>query len=145
MKFKLLLIIFLNIFFFISCIEVKLNFERNGTISNYTVIDKNNTKNELFMAEKLFFSKCKCSFNNEIFYISPKYNLINFTINTTENSFNNSKIMKIEKPNLNVNSKDISINYNLTNINNQIYKFQIQTICKNPYFKPYHYCSSFPN
>ena len=66
-----LFIIFLYFLVFISCIEVKLKVERNGTINNYTVIDNNNTKNDLFQAEKLFFSKCKCNFDN--LYI-PNYN-----------------------------------------------------------------------
>ena len=125
-------LIFLYFLVFISCIEVKLNFERNGTIHNYTVIDNNNTKNDLFQAEKLFFSKCKCNFNNEIMHVSPKFNLINFTINTTDSSFNNSNEMQIEEPNLYINSKKIGVQYSLENIDKQIYNLQIQIFCKNP-------------
>ena len=113
-------LIFLYFLVFISCIEVKLNFERNGKIHNYTVIDNNNTKNDLFQAEKLFFSKCKCNFNNEIMHVSPKFNLINFTINTTDSSFNNLNEIQIEEPKLYINSKKIGVQYSLENIDKQI-------------------------
>ena len=129
-----LFLIFQNFLVFISCIEVKLNIERNGTINNYTVIDNNNTKNDLFQAEKLYFSKCKCNFNNEIMYISSKYNLINFTINATDPSFNKTNEMHIEDPNLYINSKEIGAQYSLENTDKHIYKLQIQISCKNPNF-----------
>ena len=127
-------LIYLNLFILLSCIEVKLNIEKNHTIENYTVINYDNIKNDLFMAEKLFFSKCECNYNNEVFYVSPKYNLINFTINTMNSSLNNTNEMEIEEPNLYINSKNINSEYILTNINKTSYKLQIQTICKNSNF-----------
>ena len=98
------LIIYLCYLVITSCLEVQLNIERNNTIDNYT-INYNNTKNNLFNAENLFFSKCECNYNNDVFYVSPNSNKINFTINTTQPYYNDTKI---ENPNLYVNpfSKD---------------------------------------
>lgn len=124
-------LIYLNLLILISCIEVKLNFEKNQTIQNYTIINNDNIKNDLFIAEKLFFSKCKCNYNDDIFYVSSKYNLLNFTINTTHPSSNNTNELEIEHPNLYINSKKINSEFTLTNINKTLYKLQIQTFCEN--------------
>ena len=105
MKFKYFLI--LNSFIIIYCLEVQLNvLQENDSFINYTIINNTNYKNELFNAEKIFFSKCQCNYNTEIFYISPNKNIINFTINTTEENYNTKEIFPIEEPNLYVNSKN---------------------------------------
>ena len=131
MNIKLFLIIFLNFLVIISCIEVKLNTKKNGTIHNYTIIDNSNLKDDLFISEKLFFSKCRCNFNNEIFYVPPSYNIINFTINTSEPYFNESNKIKIKDSNLYINSKKIIAYYSLNYTNENLYKLHIHTICKN--------------
>lgn len=129
-------IFYLNCFVLISCLDVKLNVhQKNGSIINYTIINNTNTKEELFKAEKIFYSKCQCNYNTEVFFISPEKNLINFTINTTDskNGLPNIKNeMTIKDPNLYVNSKKLDVEYTLNNINNQIYNLQINTICKMP-------------
>ena len=134
MKYQYLLI-YLNSLNIIYCFEVQLNvLQENDSIINYTIINNTYSKNELFNAEKIFFSKCKCNYNSEVFYISPDINIINFTINGTQNIFNNENKFLIEKPNLFVNSKKLDVQYNLNNINNEIYSLQIYTQCKNPKF-----------
>jgi len=129
-------IFYLNCFVLISCFDVKLNVhQKNGSIINYTIINNTNTKEELFKAEKIFYSKCQCNYNTEVFFVSPEKNLINFTINTTDskNGLPNIKNeMTIKDPNLYVNSKKLDVEYTLNNINNQIYNLQINTICKMP-------------
>ena len=129
-------IFYLNCFVLISCLDVKLNVhQKNGSIINYTIINNTNTKEELFKAEKIFYSKCQCNYNTEVFFVSPEKNLINFTINTTDskNGLPNIKNeMTIKDPNLYVNSKKLDVEYTLNNINNQIYNLQINTICKMP-------------
>ena len=134
MNLKFILISYLNSFIFIFCLEVQLNVhQENDTIINYTIINNTYSKNELFNAEKIFFSKCECNYNTEVFYISPGKNVINFTINTTEKLSNNENNMPIESPNLFVNSKKIYTEYTLYNIDDQIYNLQINAMCKNPY------------
>jgi len=129
-------IFYLNCFVLISCLDVKLNVhQKNGSIINYTIINNTNTKEELFKAEKIFYSKCQCNYNTEVFFVSPEKNLINFTINTTDSKNGLSNIkneMTIKDPNLYVNSKKLDVEYTLNNINNQIYNLQINTICKMP-------------
>ena len=129
-------IFYLNCFVLISCLDVKLNVhQKNGSIINYTIINNTNTTEELFKAEKIFYSKCQCNYNTEVFFVSPEKNLINFTINTTDskNGLPNIKNeMTIKDPNLYVNSKKLDVEYTLNNINNQIYNLQINTICKMP-------------
>ena len=129
-------ILYLNCFVFISCLDVKLNaHQKNGSIINYTIINNTNSKDELFKAEKIFYSKCQCNYNTEVFFVSPEKNLINFTINTTDSKNGLSNIkneMTIKDPNLYVNSKKLDVEYTLNNINNQIYNLQINTICKKP-------------
>ena len=126
MKLELYLI-YLNYLVIISSIEIQLNVQQNDTNYNYTVINGTNSKNEYFKTEKLFFSNCKCNYNNDVFIIRPKTNLLNFTINTTSN---NGKELKIEEPNLFINSKNIKAEYTINNISDEIYKLQINTICK---------------
>ena len=126
MKLELFLI-YLNYLVIISSIEIQLNVHQNDTIYNYSVINGNNSKNEYFKTEKLFFSYCKCNYNNDVFIIRPKTNLLNFTLNTTNND---GKELKIEEPNLFINSKNIEAEYTLNNVSDQIYKLQINTICK---------------
>ena len=129
-------IFYLNCFVLISCLDIKLNVhQKNGSIINYTIINNTNTKEELFKAEKIFYSKCQCNYNTEVFFVSPEKNLINFTINTTDSKNGLSNIkneMTIKDPNLYVNSKKLDVEYTLNNINNQIYNLQINTICKMP-------------
>ena len=129
-------IFYLNCFVLISCLDVKLNVhQKNGSIINYTIINNTNTKEELFKAEKIFYSKCQCNYNTEVFFVSPEKNLINFTINTTDSKNGLSNIkneMTIKDPNLYVNSKKLDVEYTLNNINDQIYNLQINTICKMP-------------
>ena len=129
-------IFYLNCFVLISCLDVKLNVhQKNGSIINYTIINNTNTNEELFKEEKIFYSKCQCNYNTEVFFVSPEKNLINFTINTTDskNGLPNIKNeMTIKDPNLYVNSKKLDVEYTLNNINNQIYNLQINTICKMP-------------
>ena len=130
MKFKYFLI--LNSFIIIYCLEVQLNvLQENDSFINYTIINNTNYKNELFNAEKIFFSKCQCNYNTEIFYISPNKNIINFTINTTEEKYNTKENFPIEEPNLYVNSKKLNVEYALNKINDNIYNLQINTMCKN--------------
>ena len=134
MNLKFILISYLNSFIFIFCLEVQLNVhQENDTIINYTIINNTYSKNELFNADKIFFSKCECNYNTEVFYISPGKNVINFTINTTEKLSNNENNMPIESPNLFVNSKKIYTEYTLYNIDDHIYNLQINAMCKNPY------------
>ena len=132
MNLKLIILSYLNTLFFISCLEVQLNVhQQNESIINYTIIN-NTIKSELFNAEKIFFSKCDCNYNTEVFYISPDKNLINFTINTTDPLNNKNNKIGIENTNLYVNSKILDTEYSLNNFNDQIYNLQINTICKNP-------------
>ena len=131
MKFKYFFI--LNSFIIIYCLEVQLNvLQENDSFINYTIINNTNYKNELFNAEKIFFSKCQCNYNTEIFYISPNKNNINFTINTTEANYNPKTNLPIEEPNLYVNSKNLDVQYTFNQINDNIYNLQINTMCKNP-------------
>ena len=129
-------IFYLNFFVLISCLDVKLNVhQKNGSIINYTIINNTNSKDELFKAEKIFYSKCQCNYNTDVFFVSPEKNLINFTINTTDSKNDLSSIknkMIIKDTNLYVNSKKIDVEYSLNNINDQIYNLQINTICKMP-------------
>ena len=129
-------IFYLNFFVLISCLDVNLNVhQKNGSIINYTIINNTNSKNELFKAEKIFYSKCQCNYNTEVFFVSPDKNLINFTINTTDSKNGLSNIkneMTIKDPHLYVNSKKLDAEYTLNNINEQIYNLQINTICKAP-------------
>ena len=132
MNLKLIILSYLNTLFIISCLEVQLNIhQQNDSIINYTIIN-DTIKSELFNAEKIFFSKCDCNYNTEVFYISPDKNLINFTINTTDPLNNNNNKIGIENTNLYVNSKILDTGYSLNNFNDQIYNLQISTICKNP-------------
>ena len=134
-------IIILNVIFIISCLEVKLHLEHNESIENHTIINEENITNSLFKAENLFFSKCNCDYNKNIFYVSPKTNYVNFTINITESDNNNSKDnnIDIKNTNLYINTKEIDVYYtkngnitiNKKNMKEKIYKFQIHTICKN--------------
>ena len=134
MNLKFFILSYLNSFLLIFCLDVQLNVHQDdGSIMNYTIINNTNTKNELFNAEKIFFSKCECNYNTEVFYVSPNKNLINFTINTTEPLSYNENKMPIESPKLYVNSKKIDTEYTLNNINDHIYNLQINTICLNPY------------
>ena len=90
-------------------------------------------KNELFSAEKIFFSKCECRYNTDVFYISPDKNIINFTINTSESDLkyiNENKLL-IEESNLYINSKNLDVQYSLNNINDNIYMLQINTNSQN--------------
>ncbi len=133
MKLILIFLSLFNSFFIISCLEVKLNVhQENNTILNYTIINNNNSKSELFNAEKIFLSKCECNYNTDVFYVSPNKNLINFTINTTDSRLNTNNKIDLEEPNLYVNSKKIDVGYSLNTDSNQIYNLQITTICKNP-------------
>ena len=130
MFFKYYLIIF-NFCYFAHSLEVQLTVQKNETTINYTVIDHSNSKKETFISEKLFFSKCECNFNNDVFYVSPKNNLINFTINTTESLSNDTNENNIEEHNLYINSKNIETKYSLDNINKNLYELKIHTMCKN--------------
>ena len=134
MKLKILIISYINTFFLIYCLEVQLNIHQNNTIINYTIIN-NTYKNELFNAEKIFYSKCRCKYNTDIFYISPDKNIINFTINTSEIKPQNENKLPIVEPNLYINSKNLDIEYTLNNTNENIYYLQINTMCKNPNYK----------
>ena len=134
MKLKILIISYINTFFLIYCLEVQLNIHQNNTIINYTIIN-NTYKNELFNAEKIFYSKCRCKYNTDIFYISPDKNIINFTINTSEIKPQNENKLPIVEPNLYINSKNLDIEYTLNNTNENIYNLQINTMCKNPNYK----------
>ena len=88
-------ILYLNCFVLISCLDVKLNVhQKNGWSINYTIINNTNSKDELFKAEKIFYSKCQCNYNTEVFFVSPEKNLINFTINTTDSKNGLSNITK---------------------------------------------------
>ena len=126
----LFFLIFLNINYYNYCLEVQINIQKNGTINNHTIIDHSYIKKESFISEKLFFSKCECNFNNEIFYVSPKTNLINFTINTTAPLYSETNKNHIENHNLYINSKNIETEYSLDNISKNLYELQIHTICK---------------
>ena len=133
MKLKFIILSYINSLFVIHCLEVQLNVHQNNTVMNYTIIN-NTYKNELFNAEKIFFSKCECRYNTDVFYISPDKNIINFTINTSESdskSIIENKLL-IEESNLYINSKKLDAQYSLNNTNDNIYKLQINTICKNP-------------
>ena len=69
MNLKLIILSYLNTLFIISCLEVQLNVhQQNESIINYTIIN-DTIKSELFNAEKIFFSKCDCNYNTEVFYI----------------------------------------------------------------------------
>ena len=130
MKIKYFLI--LNSLIAIFCLEVQLNvLQENDSFINYTIINNTNYKNELFNAEKIFFSKCQCNYNTEIFYISPNKNMINFTINTTETNYNKKMNFPIENPSLYVNSKKLDVQYIFNQINDNFYNLQIITMCKN--------------
>ena len=71
MKLELFLI-YLNYLVIISSIEIQLNVQQNNSNYNYTVINGTDSKNEYFKTEKLFFSNCKCNYNNDVFIIRPK-------------------------------------------------------------------------
>ena len=130
MKIKYFLI--LNSLIAIFGLEVQLNvLQENDSFINYTIINNTNYKNELFNAEKIFFSKCQCNYNTEIFYISPNKNMINFTINTTETNYNKKMNFQIENPSLYVNSKKLDVQYIFNQINDNFYNLQIITMCKN--------------
>ena len=133
MKIKYFLI--LNSLIAIFGLEVQLNvLQENDSFINYTIINNTNYKNELFNAEKIFFSKCQCNYNTEIFYISPNKNMINFTINTTETNYNKKMNFQIENPSLYVNSKKLDVQYIFNQINDNFYNLQIITMCKNPIY-----------
>ena len=116
----------------ISTLDVNLNIHgKNNTIINNTILNstKTNQANELFNAKKLFTSSsCQCNSVSDLFFVGPKTNLINFTINTSSND--NSLLL--ENHNLYINSEKINSEYSLQKIDNQFYKLQINPICKNP-------------
>ena len=109
--------------FTIFSLEVQLNVHQdNGSIVNYTIL--NETKqNDMFQAEKLYFSNCKCKYNNDIFYLSPSTNLINFTINTSEPTEKLDSI--INNSFLYINSKKVFAEFYLNKIHEHFYTVQI--------------------
>ena len=117
----------------ISTLDVKLNIQEVNNTINQTILNstKTNQPIELFNAKKLFTtSSCQCNAISDLFYVSPSTNLINFTINTT----NNDSSLLLENPTLYINSQKISSEYSLEKVDNQFFKLQINTICKNPDF-----------
>ena len=118
----------------ISALDVKLSYQgKNNTIINKTILNSTETTqpNEFFNAKKLFTSSsCQCNSISDLFFVSPETNLINFTINTSSND--NS--LDLKNHNLYINSQKINSIYSLQKIDNQFYKLQINTICKNPNF-----------